>query len=588
MRPAVRSAARDGASENFRKRPIGGGRLSGDAWPGRELRGPMVRAVGHLAPADPQIARLRLVGQDRGGVGRGECASGGEPCRCGASGRRRYTEGGMTAENFFDFRARLVARPPRVGGNAAVRSDPGEAMTVGQLTGVIERAIKTGVPPSVLVKGEVSNVNIHRSSGHIYFTMKDAAACLDCVIFKSDAARMRFKPTDGAEMLAGGRVAVYAQRGRYQLYVTSIQPLGKGALEAAFQELRRKLAAEGLFDPRMKLPLPAFPINVAIVTSAQGAALQDILKVLQRYPFLKLMLYHVPVQGEGAAEKIVGAIAHLNRMRSAEPPVGSESQRRRQAAVDVILLSRGGGSLEDLWEFNEECVARAIAASEIPIVTGIGHEVDTSIADLVADVHAHTPTEAAQVVTTHWKTARDSIDVLAVRLRRGLRSVVQEARHRLTAVERHEVFRRPLDRINQLRQVLDDRQRSLALATSHRLRGATARVERTGARLLECHPRHRLGLHRAKLDALDARLTRGMSRDQERRARLLDALQAQLNALSPKAVLRRGYTMTTRKKDQAVIRSAAALKPGDRIVTHFADGVAESTVEDQQQLPLFE
>jgi exodeoxyribonuclease VII large subunit len=483
----------------------------------------------------------------------------------------------MTAENFFDFRARLLARPGRAV-PAAARSDPGEAMTVGQLTGVIERAIKTGVPPSVLVKGEVSNVNVHRSSGHIYFTMKDAAACLDCVIFKSDASRIRFKPTDGAEMLAGGRVAVYAQRGRYQLYVTSIQPLGKGALEAAFQELRRKLAGEGLFDPRMKLPLPAYPINIVIVTSAQGAALQDILKVLGRYPFLRVMLYHVPVQGEGAAEKISNAIAQLNRRRSAKP----------QAAADVIVLARGGGSLEDLWEFNEECVARAIAGSEIPVVTGIGHEVDTSIADLVADHHAHTPTEAAQVVTAHWKTARDSIDVLAVRLRRGLRAVVQEARHRLTAVERHEVFRRPLDRINQLRQVLDDRHRSLALATAHRLRGATARVERTSARLLECHPRHRLGLHRAKLDALDARLGRGMSRDQERRVRLLDALEAQLNALSPKAVLRRGYTMTTRKKDQAVIRSAAALKPGDRIVTHFADGVAESTVEDQQQLPLFE
>src|SRR3954468_6824162 len=225
----------------------------------------------------------------------------------------------MTAENFFDFRARLLARPAR-NVPAALKSDPGEAMTVGQLNGVIERAIKTGVPPSVLVKGEVSNVNVHRSSGHTYFTMKDAAACIDCVIFKSESARMRFKPTDGAEMLAGGRVAVYAQRGRYQLYVTSIQPLGKGALEAAFQELRRKLEAEGLFDPGMKLPLPAYPMRIALVTSAQGAALQDMLKVLTRYPFLRLMLYHVPVQGDGSAEKIASAIGQINRgARGAKP-----------------------------------------------------------------------------------------------------------------------------------------------------------------------------------------------------------------------------------------------------------------------------
>src|SRR5438874_1736962 len=232
-------------------------------------------------------------------------------------------------------------------------------MTVSQVTAIIERAIKTGVPSSVLVKGEVSNLNFHRGSGHLYFTLKDPNACIDCVMFKSEAQLLKFKPADGIELLASGRIGVYAQRGRYQLYVTSLNPIGQGALELAFQQLRAKLEAEGLFAAERKKPLPRFPMNIVLVTSRQTAALQDMLKVLGRYTFLRVSVYHVPVQGDGACGEIAQALKMLNR----------EAAKGR--AADVILVARGGGSLEELWQFNEEIVARAIAASSIPIVTGI-------------------------------------------------------------------------------------------------------------------------------------------------------------------------------------------------------------------------
>jgi exodeoxyribonuclease VII large subunit len=373
-------------------------------------------------------------------------------------------------------------------------------------------------------------------------------------------------------LLVSGRVAVYPQRGRYQLYATSLQPLGKGALEAAFQQLFQKLEKEGLFAAERKKPLPSYPMRIAIVTSRSTAALQDMLKVLRRFPWIHLLLYHVSVQGEGAAKLIAGAMKDLNKM----------------GGIDLILLSRGGGSLEDLWQFNEEIVARAIAASRIPIVTGIGHEVDTSIADLVADYHAHTPTEAAAVVTSHWKAVKDSLAMSGTRLRRGLRNVVQDSHQRFAAIRRHEFFRRPTDRINQLRQFLDDRQRSLQFAASERLRVAAARTSRLQALLADRHPKHLVDLQRQTIGDLANRLGLAMRNDLHRRSQQMDLLGRNLDSLSPLGVLRRGYTITTKKKDGTIVRSASNVREGERIVTQFADGTAESIVEDQKQLPLFE
>lgn len=553
--------------------------------------------------------------------------------------------------NFFEFQEKLKrpTTPPALAPAPAVaKRDPAaNALTVSGLTSQIDRVLKTHLPASVSVRGEVSNYKQHGASGHAYFTLKDDAACINCVMWKSDAIRVKFKPADGMELLASGRVAVYPQQGKYQLYVTQLQPLGQGALELAFQQLRAKLEAEGLFAPGRKKPLPPYPARIALVTSLQTAALQDMLKVLRRYPWVRLFIYHVPVQGDGAGARIAAALDHLNaRHIQAFGAAGG---------IDLILLGRGGGSLEDLWAFNEESVARAVAASGIPIITGVGHEVDVSIADLAADHHAHTPTEAAQVAMQSWRTARDQLAADGVRLRRGLRTIVQEARQRFNAVEKHEVFRRPLDRINGLRQLLDDRQRALSLAIGDRLRilhrrlaNAAARLddhrpaavlarlrerlgnaqmslaqtmthrlarirERVGkaqmslaqmmthrlarshqrlfalaSGLRERHPRHLIVLHAQRLKNLESLLRRTMLESDRRRTARLDSLEARLNALNPQRVLERGYSITTVKKSGALVRKAAQLAPGARVVTRFADGTVESVVEDSKQMSLFE
>jgi exodeoxyribonuclease VII large subunit len=460
------------------------------------------------------------------------------------------------ADSFFDFHERVAKqraslrspKPALAGGDGGV-----EPMTVTQLTAAIEKAIKSGVPGTITVRGEVSNASGRQASGHLYFTLKDPSACINCVMWRDAASRLQFKLEDGLEMIATGRVSVYAPQGRYQLQVQTLQPAGRGALELAFRQMQAKLAAEGLFAAERKKPIPMYPSRIVLLTSQATAALQDILKVLRRFPWLKLMLYHVAVQGEGSAPQITQAIAHLNRRQA---DIGG---------VDVIILSRGGGSLEDLWSFNEEIVARAIAASRIPIVTGIGHEVDCTISDLVADYHAHTPTEAAQVITRNWSRAGDGLLQMTTRLDRAIRQNILDARQRLTASERHEFLRRPLDRIQMFRQLLDERQKSATLALRARLRNAQHRLTAVAPRLLI-----------AAQSSLKIRLTR------------LDALDRQLQAISPQAVLNRGYTITSIKTTGQILRSSTDAKTGDRLLTRFADGETESIVQDSRQMSLFE
>jgi exodeoxyribonuclease VII large subunit len=478
--------------------------------------------------------------------------------------------------DFFDFHEKVTKRAAKGDAAGGPPKAQREILTVTQLTGWIEKAIKDAMPGSVVVQGEVSNLKHHAGSGHYYFTLKDANACIDCVMFKSDAARLKFSPQDGIELLATGHVAVYGQRGRYQLYVSRLELVGQGALELAFRQLCARLEAEGLFAAERKKPIPLYPQRVALVTSTQTAAIQDMLKVLRRFGWVRVLAYHVPVQGDGSAEKIAAAIADLNCRAS---DIGG---------VDVILLGRGGGSLEDLWAFNEEIVARAVVASRIPIITGIGHEIDVSIADLAADYHAHTPTEAAQVAMSQWRGANDAVESLAIQLRREMRSVIQDAKQRLLAVQRHEVFRRPMDRINVARQLLDDRQRALALAVGARLRRLQAALHPLANRLDQVHPRHGIALGRERLNSLGRRMQQAMSSLQQTRTRQIESLAAHLNAVGPEQVLRRGYSITTLKKTGAVLRSPAQTKVGDRLVTRVAEGHVESRVEDPNQLGLFD
>lgn len=438
--------------------------------------------------------------------------------------------------DFFDFQKQNRPKPARPASAAAsgetpatsasAATDRSNPWTVAELTSRIDRALKSGLPATLHVRGELSNVKHHSSSGHIYFTLKDNAATIDGVMFRSDAAKLKFTPRDGLELLVTGRIAIYAQRGRYQLYATGMHPLGQGALELAFQELRKKLAGQGLFDRDRKKPIPAYPRRIALVTGRSTAALADMLKVLRRYRWLKILLFPVLVQGDGAGNQIAEALRLIS------------TQHASVGGIDLILLARGGGSLEDLWAFNEEPVARAIFDSSIPIITGIGHEVDVSIADLVADHHAHTPTEAAQVAILGWKTIRDTLDAHGIRLRRELRTILAESRQRLNAIEMHEIFRRPTDRIGNLRQLLDDRHKGLLLGMARRLAQGTSRVESASRRLERYSPSAILARQKAQLDQASQRLRQTITHRLRRLEQTLANASQRLNAHHPQHALR--------------------------------------------------
>jgi exodeoxyribonuclease VII large subunit len=471
--------------------------------------------------------------------------------------------------DFFSFQEKMK-KPAD-----AAKKTPRQILTVSQLTAQVERSIKKTFPSVLEVQGEVSNLRFAQS-GHLYFSLKDPHNCIDCVMWSSDADGLKFEPKDGMELIVGGRVGIYGPQSRYQIQVSRIAPVGQGALELAIRQLSEKLKNEGLFEKDRKKHLPAYPMRMVLVTSKEGAAIADMLKVLRRFSWLKLMVAHVPVQGDGAADRISHAIGFIN------------NKTQQLGGVDLIILARGGGSLEDLWEFNSETLARAIVASQIPIVTGIGHEVDISIADLAADYHAHTPTEAAQVVTAQWRTARGDIEAIALRLRREIEDRFEDCRRRLRSIQRHEVFRRPLERLQHARQRLDDRQRALLLALTHRLNASAHRLARLTGRLQERHPRHVIALAKQRNESISQRLSRGFKQLILRRQTTLEAIQARLTALAPTEVLKRGYSITTLKKTGVIIRSANQLKTGDRILTRLSDGSSESIVQDTKQLDLFE
>lgn len=474
----------------------------------------------------------------------------------------------------------------------------GKAMSVGELTKVIESAVKAGVPQSVLVRGEVSNFNFNRASGHAYFTLKDSSACLHCVMFRGEYAQLKFQPVDGAELLVTGNVRIYGPQGRHQLYVNRLEPLGKGALELALQQLRAKLAAEGLFDAGRKRAIPQYPSGIALVTSRETAALADMLKVLRRMPCLKLMLYHVPVQGDNCGKQMAAAIENLN-------------QNKKSLGVDLILLGRGGGSLEDLWGFNDESLARAIAVSGIPIITGIGHEIDVSIADLVADHHAHTPTEAATFAISRWINAPDELNTHLLRLRRQMQNCFQDAQRQLDAIERHEVFRRPTHHIDRLKMEIDEMDRSLLVAFTLAVRRRQQRVQSLADSLQRHDPIRQLGRTRARIEQLQQGLQlatmAGLRQEGNRvnqyaaalgelhprhllrlQSARLEAVSRQLDAVNPMHVLKRGYTLTLLKKTNTIIRDSKDIKPNQTIISRFHDGDVQSTVDDQIQPKLFD
>lgn len=394
-------------------------------------------------------------------------------------------------------------------------------LSVGELTARIKDVLEAEFPV-VWVTGEISDL-ARPHSGHCYLTLKDAEAQLPAVIWRSTASRVRFNLHDGLAVICRGHLEVYAPRGRYQLIIEAIEPRGIGALELALRQLHEKLAKEGLFDPARKRPLPRLPRRIAVVTSPTGAALHDFLEMLRRrWRLCDVLVVPVRVQGDGAAAEIAAAIDLVNRLR---------------VEVDCLVVTRGGGSLEDLWAFNEEVVVRAIAASRIPVVSGVGHEIDVTLADLAADVRALTPSDAAQRVAPSADEVARALQQLRLRLSAVLRARVRAARDRLSGLAARRVLSRPMSLVHDRARRLDELESRLARAARHRFQAAKTRAE---------------------------------------------SLDARLESLSPLAVLGRGYSLTRRAADGRLVRDAEELAPGDALLTRFARGEALSRVERPQ------
>lgn len=405
------------------------------------------------------------------------------------------------------------------------------------------------------VEGEVSNYR-PAQSGHLYFTLKDEKAQVRCVCFKNQAIRLRFRPEDGLKLIVRGSIGVYEPRGEYQIYVEHIEPAGLGALQLAFEQLKRRLEAEGLFDESRKKPLPLLPSRIGVVTSPRGAAVRDIIRILRRrFPGLHLLVYPVRVQGEGAAEDIAGALDYFSRKRS----------------VDVILLARGGGSIEDLWAFNEERVARAIAACKIPVVSGVGHETDFTIADFVADVRASTPSAAAEIVVRSRQEFDGHLKELEHKISQQMRYLLLEWRHALKDLATHMGFRRLEVLLRRHRQQTDELSLRLGIALQARLERLRRRFTIAGTRIASFDLRARIRTLGLRLVQRSAELGVRIERLLVGKAQRLERLRLQLEERSPLRVLERGYAICTDAAGN-LVRAADQVSVGAEVNVQLARG----------------
>ena len=392
-----------------------------------------------------------------------------------------------------------------------------QVYTVTHLTRQIKELLENSFP-RLWVEGELSNFKRH-TSGHLYFTLKDENAQISCAMWRFRAGTLPFAPESGMKVLVEGDVQVYEKGGNYQLIIQQIQPAGIGALQLAFEQLKRKLHAEGLFDASHKKPLPAFPERIGVITSPTGAAIRDIISVLtRRFPGIEILLYPVRVQGDGAAQEIAEAIADFNRYGEA----------------DLLIVGRGGGSLEDLWAFNEEIVARAIYASGIPIISAVGHEVDYSIADFVADHRAPTPSAAAEIAVRDRREVAGELNYYQEKLATVFRKQIDNQRTRLQRIQEGYGFRRPLDMIYQSNQRLDELQRSIGASLNYYLQLQRSRLEK---------------------------------------------LEQQLRAINPESILQRGFSICY--KDGEIVKDIAQLEENDPVRIQLAQGWFAAEVQQK-------
>jgi len=440
-----------------------------------------------------------------------------------------------------------------------------EIWSVSQLTRRVKELLEREIS-YVWLSGEISNFRVS-PAGHAYFTLKDKFSQIDAVMFKGRMMKLQFTPDSGLEVIVFGQVTVYERRGNYQIVCDEMHPKGVGALQLAFEKLKKKLQAEGLFDEEHKKPLPLLPRRIGIVTSPTGAAIRDILNVLhRRFANVHVLLYPARVQGDEAAEDIVEGIRVLDAM-----------------GVDVMIVGRGGGSLEDLWPFNEEIVVRAVYQAQTPIISAVGHEIDFTLTDFAADLRAPTPSSAAELVVREQREFIETLQMLRQRMAAATAQMVRAFRNRMDVVRASFVFRRPEELVRQRRQRLDEMRMTLDRLLRARVQDERHRLTGLVRSLGLLSPRQRLRRALERLVVLRQRLWQSGAATVERGRGRLRPLLAQLDALSPLAVLGRGYALAYKLPERAVVRDAGILAPGDELSLRFAQGAATASVKQVEE-----
>jgi len=442
-------------------------------------------------------------------------------------------------------------------------SPPRQILTPSTLNRLV-RGLLEDVLPLVWIEGELSNV-ARPASGHLYFTLKDSGAQVRCAMFRPKSAALRFKPVDGMQVLLRARVGLYEPRGDYQLVAEHMELAGEGALQREFEQLKARLSAEGLFDPAHKRPLPHYARRIGVITSATGAAIRDVLSVLaRRWPLAEVDVLPVPVQGREAPPAIVAML----------------DKASKSARFDVLLVTRGGGSLEDLWAFNDEAVARAIHACAVPVVSAVGHEVDFSIADFVADLRAPTPSAAAELLVPDAQATARHLRQLQQRLgalqQRRLQALIQRADHLAARLQ----AQRPQARLARDRERLAHLHHRLLTALRQQRQTERARLDRLHARLLARPPQQQLALLRQRLDGQARRLRQAITHQLERERQALQHAVRALHTVSPLATLERGYAILFDANGR-VVRTAQGIEPGTGLRARLADGELALRVDER-------
>jgi len=430
--------------------------------------------------------------------------------------------------------------------------------TVTEVTSMIKVALAEKMPSRLAVAGEISDWK-HHSSGHCYFSLKDAGGILPCVMWRSNFSKVKFCPADGMAVITTGFVDVYGPQGKYQFYADKLEPEGVGALRLAFEQMAKKLASEGLFDERHKKALPKYPMRIGIVTSESGAALLDIAdSIYNRWSCARMFLYPVPVQGQGAADEIASAVNNLNR-------------RNKQLQLDVLIVGRGGGSPEDLWAFNEEVLARALFASKIPVISAVGHEIDTTIADLVADARASTPTKAGVIAVPDMREVLSQLAGADSRLKADLQSNLKYAQQGLGTILASSFFKNPYWFVNNASMSIDQIQARLTESCQRLFGHLRQRLSNSAELVMRVEPGRLLAEKRVRLNNI-CNTARAKLQDILSNRRLqLTAVENKLTVMDPKSVLKRGYSITSNKRTGKIVARLADVDVDEELITELAD-----------------